>query len=465
MDSALLRRRRRFCPEIPCRSRRARGAAGDPGSTVHRWLAGVVARNDVGAPAEVNTLIFVLVTFAVALALALVAMHDPGYVVIARAPWEIEVSLALFGVLLVLLFGALYLGVRFVSRAFSAKRDIATWNERRNRERAGHDILSGYARLIEGDFDEAERELTLRLAHSSTPLLNHLGAAYAAQQKGDYARRDAYLDAAAANGRRFRDAISLTRARLQYQAGQVADARRTIDAMPASLRRRNVVQRMEAEVLCALEDFESLERRLPKYRKSHAFNSDELADLERRTFGRVFQLEAPAPENPGVLTRAWSALPETHRHDTRMVSAYVGKLAAAGQHKRAADHIRTELHHHWNSDLVPLFATLDEERDEQVRQLLVWLERHPEDPQLLQTLAGLKNREGDSDEAQELYARAIRNGAGQKAYLELGELLERAGETSEALRCYRRGLEVREARAEGVDSPRIQSSTADSKES
>jgi HemY protein len=415
----------------------------------------------------VNTLIFVLATFAIALALGLVAMEDPGYVLIARAPYEIEVSLALFVLLLVLAFSALYLGVRFLMRAANARDDLARWNARRHREQAGRDILHGYARLIEGDFEEAERELTIRVAHSDTPLLNHLGAAYAAQQKGDFARRDAYLDAATTSGKRFRDAISLTRARLQYQAGQITEARATLEAMPAALRRRTVVQRMEAEVLRRLEDFSALEKRLPYYRRHGAFAAEELTQLEQDAHGRLLRHEAPMPTNPNELTRAWSSLPESRRHDTANLIAYLEKLKATGQLKQAADLIRNELHHHWNPALVPVFIELKEDRAEQIRQLLVWLERHPDDAQVLYGLAHLKNQAGDDESAQDFYARAIRNGAGEKAYLELGELLERAGETTEALRCYRRGLEVREVRStRATQTPaRFQSSTANSKES
>ncbi len=411
-----------------------------------------------------NTLIFVLASFAVALVLGLVAMDDPGYVLISRIPYEIEISLALFVLLLVLVFTGLYLLVRFLLRAAATRRDLARWQAERNRLRAGRDVLHGYARLIEGDFSQAERDLTMRLAHSDTPLLNHLGAAYAAQQQGDYARRDAYLDAAAAAGRKFKDAVSLTRARLQYQAGQIADARATIDAMPAGLRRRSTVQRMEAEVLRAQEDFSSLEKRLSYYRRHGAFSREELADLESQTYGRVLRLGSPPPENVNELTRAYSSLPESTRHEDETVAAYAAKLVEGGQVKRAADVIRTEQHHHWHSALVTQFAELDIDDAEKLRQMLVWLEKHPDDPRLLFHVAHLKRAAGEDESAQELYARAIRHGAGGRAYLELGELLERTGESAEAMRCYKRGLQVggaREAHAPAAD----QSSTANSKES
>ncbi|MCZ7600270.1 MAG: hypothetical protein M5U09_24640 [Gammaproteobacteria bacterium] len=415
-----------------------------------------------------NTLIFILATLAVALVLALVALEDPGYVLIARAPYEIEISLALALLLLVAAFAGLYLGTRFVMRSLGARRDLAAWKQRHDRERAGRDILAGYARLIEGDFADAERELTLRVSHSETPLLNYLGAAYAAQQQGDYVRRDAWLDAAASGGRRFRDAIALTRARLQFQAGQLAEARHTIEAMREPLRRRAVSQRMEAEVLRSLGDFEALEKRLGYYRRHGAFAPGEIAELEQQVYSRPFLPGASAPDSANALTRAWSSLPEAERHDAELATGYVSRLIESGNERRARDFILSEMHHHWNPELVPLFTSLPGEREETIRQLRVWLEKHPDDARLLYELAHLTRAAGDDEAAQEYYSRAIRNGAGAKAYPELGELLERAGESVEALRCYRRGLEVRAARnreRSALAASGAQSSTANSKES
>ncbi|GJL82554.1 MAG: heme biosynthesis protein HemY [marine bacterium B5-7] len=411
-----------------------------------------------------NTLIFILVTLAVALGLGLVAMQDPGYVLISRSPYEIEISLALFLLLTVLLFAGLYLLVRMLLRTFSAKRDLHRWRVRRQRDRAGRDMLKGYTRLIEGDFAEAERELTLHVENSDTPLLNHLGAAYAAQQQGDYVRRDRYLDQAAASGRGYRDAIALTRARLEYQAGQLGDARATIDSMPSSLKKRRVVERMEAEVLRSQNDFDTLQKRLPLYRRHNSFEKSELADLERQTFAGLISHDSPPARDSKQLGRVWSSLPKSQRADSSMVLAYAGKLAEVGNAKQAADQILVTLHHHWDSELVPRYAALSIDRSERIRQLKVWLEQHPDDARLLYCLAHLENEVGEREVAQKHYAEAIRHGAPQEAYLELGALLERAGESAEAMRCYRRGLEVRAGRTGNVKRA-VQSSTANSKES
>ena len=40
-------------------------------------------------------IVFVLLVLAIGITLALVALEDPGYVLISRAPYEIEISLTL----------------------------------------------------------------------------------------------------------------------------------------------------------------------------------------------------------------------------------------------------------------------------------------------------------------------------------------------------------------------------------
>ena len=124
------------------------------------------------------------------------AIRDRGYVLISRAPHEVEISLALFFVSLVILVIVIYFTVRFLIRVFFAPRDLGRWRDRRNVLLARKATLDGYARLIEGDWQSAERILTQRLSYSATPLLDCLGAAFAAQQQGNQETRDQYQERA-----------------------------------------------------------------------------------------------------------------------------------------------------------------------------------------------------------------------------------------------------------------------------
>ena len=102
---------------------------------------------------------FLLLLVVVVLAVLLVqaSMEDPGYVLISRAPHEVEISLSLFLLVLLVIVVFIYFGVRLIIRVFYAPRDIGRWHGRRNALLARQATLEGYARLIEGDWEAAEK--------------------------------------------------------------------------------------------------------------------------------------------------------------------------------------------------------------------------------------------------------------------------------------------------------------------
>ncbi|MBT7812384.1 MAG: hypothetical protein HN549_02875, partial [Proteobacteria bacterium] len=170
-------------------------------------------------------MILLLTAFVIALTLGLLAQDDPGYVLISRWPYEVEISLALL--LAISIFGVvgIYFLVRSILRIFRTPSDIRSWQLAREHRRADHATLSGYARLIEGEWEEAEALLIAGLGKGSTPLLQYLGAAYAAQQRGDLENRDQYLLEARSQSPEHLTAIEITRARLLERAGQIDEAR------------------------------------------------------------------------------------------------------------------------------------------------------------------------------------------------------------------------------------------------
>ena len=83
-----------------------------------------------------GTLFWLVAVLGFVTALALLSGGDPGYVLISRIPYEIEVSLSL------LLFGLLvtttliYFSIRLLIRFFLGPEDWRRWRRRRKQERA-----------------------------------------------------------------------------------------------------------------------------------------------------------------------------------------------------------------------------------------------------------------------------------------------------------------------------------------
>jgi HemY protein len=389
----------------------------------------------------VKTTVFVFATLSLAFALGFISLHDPGYVLISRAPFQIEMSLALFIVIVLLTFVTLYLSVRVLFRTLQARRDLRKWRDQRVVEKAGQDIIFGYAKLIEGNWAEAERELLQRVDHSSTPLLNHLGAAYAAQQNDQFDKRDHYLDLAFNGERKFRDAVQLTRIRLQYQAGQYEAAKITLRSMSASVRKKRVAQRMEAEIYLSLSDWDMLQKQLPLYRKGHSFSDSELVDMEQTVFKKLLT-ERREGTGGQLVSKTWARVPKSQRKDPELIETYCRELVACGKLSEAEVQLKAALSNNWSSQLVRFYGEIKTSNShEKLKQCELWEKQFPNDAVLALVIARLKVRLGNSESAQESYASSLRLGASEEAFLELGQMLEQSGEVDEARRCYKRGLE------------------------
>ena len=204
-------------------------------------------------------IVYVLITLAAAAALGLLALEDPGYVLISRTPYEIEISLALAVVLAGILLFAVYFVLRLLWAVLRMPRTAGRWRVNRRHALATQATLAGYSRLIEGEWEEAEEILSQRLGYGATPLLSALGAAYAAQQRADYDARDKYLLQARNQEPEHIEAVEITRARLLERAGQLDEARGVLEQLHEQGVRRRAVQGMLVELLQRQQDWPALE--------------------------------------------------------------------------------------------------------------------------------------------------------------------------------------------------------------
>ncbi len=381
------------------------------------------------------SIVLVLLALAGALTLGLLAQEDPGYVLISRWPYEIEISLALFLVGILGLLLVAYFLIRLVLRTFRAPADIGRWQVRRQHGLADRATLTGYARLIEGEWEEAEAVLNESLGRGSTPLLQYLGAAYAAQQRGDFEARDRYLGHARERDPEHLEAIEITRARLLERAGQVDEARGVLEQLHEQGVRRRAVQGMLAQLLRSQQDWPALEKLLANSRDLRALPKPELDGLRQE-----LQVQRLTQDTDPKL--AWSRLTRRQRRDPVLQAAHARALINTGAKDVAERFLRKSIARHWNGELVRLYGHAHSDRmEDQLHRAEQWSGSHKDDPDLLMTLARLHLEHNDRDKARDHLLEAVRLGGSREGYLELGLLLESMGESDKALQCYRRGLQ------------------------
>ncbi|MDA7956805.1 MAG: tetratricopeptide repeat protein [Gammaproteobacteria bacterium] len=383
-------------------------------------------------------LLTALLALGLAVGFGALALHDPGYVLLVRAPYSVQLPLALFVLFALAAFAALYASIGLLASLLRAPARFRDWRRHLHRERVQLQTVQGYAGLIEGDWRKAEQKLLARLEHNQAPLLNYLGAAYAAQQRGDLGRRDRHLDAALAEHPRQRLAIGLTRARLHYQAGEITAARRLLERLRKIAPGNAAVARLLADVYRGLGEWRALAALLPSLARLRAFPPEDFAARERQAYARYLS-SAPLLDAGGAKSlRAFYALPPAARRDPNIIAGYAARLLKAGKHRLAEEVLRRALAREWDAELAYLYGRTETAfAGEQIKLAEDWVRKYGSHPDLTLTLARLHRRDRQLEKARELFAYTIAHGGRAEARAELGALLEDLGEHTAALACYR----------------------------
>ncbi len=106
--------------------------------------------------------------FAVAVAFALAARIDHGYVIVVYPPWRMEMSFLLALALLAALIGLAYLLLRLATTALRLPGDMRDWRAKRRRAAADKFLMEAMRAHLEGDQTKAGK-LAGKAAGCSAP--------------------------------------------------------------------------------------------------------------------------------------------------------------------------------------------------------------------------------------------------------------------------------------------------------
>ncbi len=394
--------------------------------------------------------LFILATLFITTLIVLAALENPGYVLIARAPHSIEMSLTVFVLLLAVGFVVTY-GVGYgLFRLMRIPRDVMRWRLRRQVRRARVTLANGLTKLSEGDFAAAETELLAGLRHGDSPLLNYLACAYCAQEQGTIEKRDEYLANAQRSAPQHALAVGMMQARLQQLAHQHEQALATLAGLKQAHPRHRQLLKLLAEVCQELRDWTGLAELVPSLRNHAALKPAEIDALELRAHKELLALTLPSGARD-VLARAWGAVPKTLKRNPTLLAIYARQLLAQTEMQEAESILRAALDAEWDSELAALYGHVHGEQPaEQLAHAEAWLAGHPDDAALSVSCGRLALRANDMTKARGYFEKAVALDAAPDAYRELGQLLERLGEKDKALSAYRRGLDAVTAERPGA---------------
>lgn len=338
-----------------------------------------------------------------------VVATDPGYVLITLRGYSVETTLVVALVVLVIVSTVLW----FVLKTLRAP--LRFWLRRR-RHVARECLAGGLVALHEGRWLQAEKLLTRAAREEQNRLPALLGAARAAQARGDDARANALLTQAADGHDVI--TVALLSARQHQRRGDAAAITTLFDPQPIAV----LPPRALEIYLAALVDTGRAQEAvalLPALHNSQVAVGEALIAQEAAILAAGMQ-QAP---NASTLAQLWSGLSRAQKTNARIVAAYARRAAAYGEPEAAIAAVEKALRKVWSPELVAIYGALPRSADRSpLKMAEAWLAKHPEDPVLLVTLGRLCRKEQIWGKAGEYIQQALTQGAGAEAWEELGNI-------------------------------------------
>lgn len=170
--------------------------------------------------------------------------QDSGAVMISFRNWQIETSVWLAVLLILITFIITYAVLRLIIRSSHWPRQWRAWRQSSRYRRVNRYAELAVCDLIEEKWATAEDYFAKCAAKSPRPLLYYLGAAIAAQEQGAHQRREDYLRQAYAIAPNAEITLAILQAKLQIQGQQREAAQLTLKKLQAVIPQHPIVKRL-----------------------------------------------------------------------------------------------------------------------------------------------------------------------------------------------------------------------------
>lgn len=370
-------------------------------------------------------LVFLLLG-AIAVAVALFAHVNVGYVLVVAPPYRLEISLNAFLLLLAGLFALLYLVFRFAGRLSRLPAEVREHRRLQHVEHARAKQDEAVVGLIEGRFGRARRAATEALAVPHSSGLAALIGAKAALEMRDFdgveallARSDAQVGSLAVPRLMLEAELALERGRPADALARLAELRREAGAHTAALR-------LELRTLTQAGRHAETPPLIEQLQKRKVFGPAQASLLRATAHAEALRGLA---SDPAGLRAYWARLADHDRAQPGVARAAAESLLALGGHREAADILVRSLERQWDPALVELYAECT--LPEAIRQLETaerWLPAHSQDASLLFALGRLCERRELWGKAQTYYEASLAIDDGWRTRVAMGDMLARLGQ-------------------------------------
>ncbi len=355
----------------------------------------------------IRGLLWLAFLFAAAVLIALLGSWGTGQVLIIQAPYRIDMSIHLFGVMLVAAFIAFYLLLRLLAHLLQMPARLAAYRMRLRAAKARDALSSALSYLFAGRFTRAEKAARSASLSVENQDVAALIGARAAHQLHEYARRDEWLAQATAS--QWQEARLLSSAKMRIDAHDAEGALAVLSEMPAQSARRFSAQHI------ALRAHQQLKHWPQVLQVIKTLNAHEASHPLASSWQRLQQVAAEhvlheCRYEAQALLMGWHSLPLSEQQRPRTADLAAQLLIALERHKEARRIIEKVLAEHWDACLLRRYIQCaGQDPLPLIQRAEAWQLEHPDDPDLLFTLGELCQQQKLWGKAQAFLEAALRH--------------------------------------------------------
>lgn len=396
-------------------------------------------------------LFWIVLTIALAVAVALVIQRFPGNVLVVVDQWRLQVSLAFAILALMAFFVSVYLSIRLVAWLMDLPTRYRGWRGQRAERRDQSRMEQGWIALLEGRHAFAEKLLTRVSADSKDwkrQVLADLSAARAAQEIGAFDRRDQLIQKAqklvAQDGKQsnMANAVAAAAADLWLEQGQAKAALDVLD-------RAGVPERKDVHTLRLLlrthqqlnnnEQVLDLARRL---RRQQAISTEQADRLIEGAAAQLVKAQSLATD-PAQWESFWKSLRAEEKVLVSVALAGSDAFQNRGKLKEASKVLEVAIKESFDQRLLQAYAKAEPEQvTPRLQNAERWLTQRENDPNLLVTLGALCLAAQMWGQAQRYLEQSAQQRSDSQVNALLGSLFDRLGQPERAAQHWRMATAV-----------------------
>jgi len=391
----------------------------------------------------VKILFWALVLFGLAVAAALGARLNDGYVLLVFPPYRAEVSLNLFVLALVAIVLALYMAMRALAVTFGLPKRVREYRERRQRERAGLVFQDAVRLLFEGRFGQAMKKAGEAYAAGTAKGLSALIAARAAQRLREPEKLQDWMTRAMSDDPRNEAATLMLEAEMMNESRRFDEALAALDRLQDKKGRHIAALRLELRARQGNGDWDGVLKLARQLEKRDALPTEVAREI--KTLAHLENI-ARRRADAGQLQDYLRAVPAAE-YGRRLVLAGARALIELDATEAAQKLIESALDGYseagWQPELVALYGGLTGPGlTARIARAENWLRQYPDEAALLLALGRMCMNQRLWGKAQSYLEASLALEETRDAHLALADLCDQLERSEEANRHFRASVRL-----------------------